>query len=129
MFPIAVCSAVAKRQHSRLLGAEVEASGLLWAWNKGKHWFEGSRVTILIDHAPAARFLTSSTQQESGDLTAVRALMMPYIHLLRFVDSYTPGQGNTKAEALSCLLQRQPCAPMCSLCRQHKKHVRKYCTT
>lgn len=107
-YPIGFCWAETKPQHRHLLGAELEASGSLWAWNKGKHWFEGSSVTVITDHVPAAGFLTSSTQQEYGDIIAsVRALMMPYIHLLRFV--YTPGSEHTNADSLSRLAtEREP---------------------
>lgn len=100
--PIAFCSAPTKERHRHLLGAELEAVGMLWAWNKGKHWFEGSSLVVITDHEPLQGFLTSSSQQEYGPhITAVRALLMPYIHQIRFV--HRPGTEHINADALSRL--------------------------
>lgn len=101
--PVAFSSNETPKKYQHCLGAELEAAGFIWAWQKFKTYLEGSRVIVVTDHMPLTSFLSSSSSNvEYGPvIAAARALIMPYIHLFTFV--HRAGSEHTNVDALSRL--------------------------
>lgn len=100
--PLAFSSVATAPKYRSKLGAELEAAGFLWAWSQFRHYLEGSQVVVVTDHAPLTSFLTSSAKADYSEvITAVRAMVMPYIHLCTFI--HRPGVEHTNVDALSRL--------------------------
>lgn len=100
--PIAFSSKMTSTSESKMLGSELELSGLAWAFDKFRHFLEGAQCTVITDHAPLPGILRAADYKiTSPTLAMVRAKLMPYLHNFRFV--YKPGKTHTNVDGLSRL--------------------------
>ncbi|KAE8218492.1 hypothetical protein CF319_g7649 [Tilletia indica] len=100
--PVAFLSRLTGVAERKLAAAELELVCLAWAFHKLAHLLEGAHLTVVTDHAPMERMLTSTAGVTYGPtITRCRALLLPQLDNLRFV--YRPGPRHTNVDALSRL--------------------------
>ncbi|KAE8240942.1 hypothetical protein A4X13_0g7624 [Tilletia indica] len=100
--PVAFLSRLTGVAERKLVAPELELVCLAWAFHKLAHILEGASVTVVTDHAPMERMLTSTAGVAYGPtITRCRALLLPHLGNLRFV--YRPGPRHTNVDALSRL--------------------------
>ncbi|KAE8228281.1 hypothetical protein CF326_g6792 [Tilletia indica] len=100
--PVAFLSRLTGVAERKLVAPELELVCLAWAFQKLAHILEGASVTVVTDHAPMERMLTSTSGVTYGPtITRCRALLLPHLGNLRFV--YRPGPRHTNVDALSRL--------------------------
>ncbi|KAE8217981.1 hypothetical protein CF319_g8051 [Tilletia indica] len=100
--PVAFLSRLTGIAERKLVAPELELVCLAWAFHKLAHILEGASVTVVTDHAPMERMLTSTAGVAYGPtITRCRALLLPHLGNLRFV--YRPGNSHTNVDALSRL--------------------------
>ncbi|KAE8228338.1 hypothetical protein CF326_g6734 [Tilletia indica] len=100
--PVAFLSRLTGVAERKLVAPELELVCLAWAFHKLAHILEGAAVTVVTDHAPMERMLTSTSGVAYGPtITRCRALLLPHLGNLRFV--YRPGPRHTNVDALSRL--------------------------
>ncbi|KAE8228368.1 hypothetical protein CF326_g6702 [Tilletia indica] len=100
--PVAFLSRMTGVAERKLVAPELELICLAWAFHKLAHLLEGASVTVVTDHAPMERMLTSTSGITYGPtITRCRALLLPQLDNLRFV--YRPGPRHTNVDALSRL--------------------------
>ncbi|KAE8229707.1 hypothetical protein CF326_g5316 [Tilletia indica] len=100
--PVAFLSRLTGVAERKLVAPELELVCLAWAFHKLAHILEGASVTVVTDHAPMERMLTSTAGVAYGPtITRCRALLLPHLGNLRFV--YRPGSRHTNVDALARL--------------------------
>ncbi|KAE8229428.1 hypothetical protein CF326_g5602 [Tilletia indica] len=100
--PVSFLSRLTGVAERKLVAPELELVCLAWAFHKLAHLLEGASVTVITDHAPMERMLTSTAGFPYGPtITRCRALLLPHLDNLRFV--YRPGPRHTNVDALSRL--------------------------
>lgn len=100
--PLAFSSKMTSISESKMLGAELELSGLAWAIDKFRPYLEGASTTVVTDHAPLPGILRAADYKiTSPTLAAVRQKLMPFLPNLRFV--YKPGKLHANVDGLSRL--------------------------
>lgn len=100
--PVAFSSKATVGNEKKLVALELEAEGLLWAFNKLPHLLKGAQITVVTDHQPLGPVLTAPSHQEYSErLNRIRAALAPYIH--NFVFVYKKGITHVNVDALSRL--------------------------
>ncbi|KAE8185372.1 hypothetical protein CF328_g7568 [Tilletia controversa] len=100
--PVAYLSRLTGIAERKLVAAELELVCLAWAYHKFAHLLEGAELTVVTDHAPMERMLTSTAVTAYGPtITRCRAWLLPHLGNIRFV--YRPGPRHTNVDALSRL--------------------------
>ncbi|KAE8231080.1 hypothetical protein CF326_g3912 [Tilletia indica] len=103
--PISFLSRLTTPTEKRMIAPELELCCLAWAFGRLAHLLEGVPVTVVTDHAPLGRMLTSTASIPYGPtISKCRAILMPHLENLRFV--HKPGRKHTNADALSRLVPR-----------------------
>ncbi|KAE8263181.1 hypothetical protein A4X09_0g7295 [Tilletia walkeri] len=101
--PIAFQSRLTTPSEKKLVAPELELCCLAWAFARMAHLLEGVPVTVVTDHLPMSKMLTSTGATQYGPvISRCRALLLPHLHLLRF--EYRQGRKHSNVDALSRLV-------------------------
>ncbi|KAE8242580.1 hypothetical protein A4X03_0g8006 [Tilletia caries] len=101
--PIAFQSRLTSPSEQKLVAAELELCCLAWSFARMAHLLEGVPVTVVTDHLPMSKMLTSTGATQYGPvISRCRALLLPHLHLLRF--EYRTGRKHSNVDALSRLV-------------------------
>lgn len=100
--PIAFASCLTSKKESKMLGLELEATGLHWAFNHFRHLLQGASISVITDHAPLASVMLAPSHREFGPrIEWIRSQLAPYLHQMRF--HYKPGHLHVNVDSLSRL--------------------------
>ena len=103
--PIAFISTATSASDAKLVGLELEISGLAWAVHALQHFLEGAvQIIVVTDHAPLGAVLRSPThslRQFTPRIERLRAYLMPYLDVMEFV--HKAGRLHSNVDALSRL--------------------------
>ncbi|EPQ31343.1 uncharacterized protein PFL1_01527 [Pseudozyma flocculosa PF-1] len=103
--PVAFISKLTSASESRLVGLELEITGLAWAVQRLQHYLEGaSSIEVITDHAPLRAVLAAplhSQRPSSARIEKMRAYLTPFLPFMTV--RYKPGSQHTNADALSRL--------------------------
>ncbi|KAE8256495.1 hypothetical protein A4X03_0g5351 [Tilletia caries] len=101
--PVAYLSRLTNPAEKKQVASELELSCLAWAFAKFAHLLEGAEVTIITDHEPMDKMLTSTANITYGPaISRCRAILMPHLSNFRF--QYRPGSRHVNVDALSRLV-------------------------
>ncbi|KAE8185970.1 hypothetical protein CF328_g7383 [Tilletia controversa] len=97
--PVAYLSRLTNPAEKKQVASELELSCLAWAFAKFAHLLEGAEVTIITDHEPMDKMLTSTANITYGPaISRCRAILMPHLPNFRF--QYRPGSRHVNVDAL-----------------------------
>ncbi|CAO1614361.1 unnamed protein product [Parajaminaea phylloscopi] len=104
--PVAFASRPTGIKESKLKGLELEATGLLWAFNHHRHLLQGASMTVVTDHSPLGAVMTAPSHRVfTPRLKDIRAQLAPYLHQMTFV--HKAGDTHINVDSLSRLPQDQ----------------------
>nr|CDI57088.1 uncharacterized protein BN887_02712 [Melanopsichium pennsylvanicum 4] len=107
--PIAFISTITSPADAKLVGIELEISGLAWAVHRLQHFLEGAvKIIVMTDHAPLGAVLRSashSMRNFTPRIERMRAYLMPFLDSMEFV--HKAGRLHSNVDALSRL---PPCS-------------------
>ncbi|SNX82872.1 uncharacterized protein MEPE_01578 [Melanopsichium pennsylvanicum] len=113
--PVAFISTITSPADAKLVGIELEISGLAWAIHRLQHFLEGAvKIIVVTDHAPLGAVLRSpshSMRHFTPRIEKLRAYLMPFLDSMGFV--HKAGRLHSNVDALSRLpptddLQKNP---------------------
>ncbi|KAE8180639.1 hypothetical protein CF328_g9099, partial [Tilletia controversa] len=85
--PVAFMSRTTTFAESKLAGAELELACICWAFTRSQHMLEGTKVTVVTDHAPVHGMLHSrpGALPYGHAVERARTILRPHLDNLRIV--------------------------------------------
>lgn len=98
--PVAFSSRATEGRERELIGGDLEAAGLFWGWRKFAYYLEGSKVSIITDHAPLGPIVRAGADKAyTPRMSKLRTLLGPHLHNITF--HYREGPQHQNVDALS----------------------------